>query len=198
MTVSLSLAALALPAAAESKAAESAVFGGGCFWCMEAVFQLVPGVLGVENGYAGGAKPNPSYEEVCRGDTGYIEVVRIRYDPARVGYRELLRVFFSSHDPSSIDRQGADAGPQYRSAVFWADETQRRILAEEIAAVEKERRIKVVTEARPLAAQPFWRAEEYHQDYFRKHPDQAYCRVVIKPKVDHYLQTRPAGQAAGR
>jgi len=166
---------------------ETAVFGGGCFWCQEAVFELVPGVISVENGYAGGRRPNPSYEQVCSGATGHIEVVRLQFDPQRVSFRELLRVFFASHDPTTMDRQGADAGSQYRSVVFWADDAQKAVLKNAMAEIETKQAIKIVTESRALADNPFWKAEEYHQHYFVQHPEQAYCRVVIRPKVAHYL-----------
>lgn len=174
---------------------ETAVFGGGCFWCQEAVFELVPGVVSVTNGYAGGTVPRPDYDLVCSGKSGHIEVVKIQFDPSLVAYRHLLTVFFSSHDPSSFDRQGADSGSQYRSVVFWTTEAQRAILEEAIRATEAKYRFTVVTERRSLADFPFWPAEDYHQHYFARHPDQSYCRMVIKPKLAHFLQEfKPVSQ----
>lgn len=167
---------------------EQAIFGGGCFWCQEAVFELVPGVVSVTNGYAGGSSPHPDYELVCTGKSGHIEVVKIQFDPAKVSFEDLLGVFFASHDPSSKDRQGADAGIQYRSVVFWVTPAQRDSLTKVIAQTEAKHGFRIVTESRAHADFPFWPAEDYHQHYFARHPDQAYCRMVIKPKVAHFVQ----------
>jgi peptide-methionine (S)-S-oxide reductase len=167
---------LAIPATAQT-----AYLAGGCFWCLEAVYELIPGVIDVESGYMGGDRENPSYEEVSGGLTGHAEAVRIIFDPAVVGYAELLETFWKIHDPTTEDRQGADVGSQYRSAIFWVGEEQRRLAAESMAAEGKKLRDPIVTELLP--APKFWPAEAYHQDYFRNHPDQAYCRIVIAPKL---------------
>ena len=160
---------------------EFAVLGGGCFWCMEAVFERVPGVIAVVNGYSGGQKLNPTYEEVCSHTTGHAEVVRIEFDPAKVSYEQLLDVFWDAHDPTSLDKQGADEGPQYRSVIFYSDETQRAAAEKSKAAAQTQLTRPIVTEIVPL--QKFRPAEDYHQHYFAKHPDQGYCAFVIRPKV---------------
>ena len=159
----------------------SAYFGGGCFWCLEAYFEMLPGVVAVVSGYAGGWSPHPTYREVCAGETGHAEVVRIDYDPDRIGYEALLEKFWLVHDPTSIDRQGPDEGPQYRSIILWTDEAQR--VAAERAREALQRRIgtRVVTEIVPLTE--FHKAEDYHQDYYRRNPGQGYCRAVIAPKL---------------
>lgn len=157
------------------------VVGGGCFWCLEAAFEIVPGVKDVESGYAGGSRQNPSYEQVTSGLTGHAEVVRIWYDPAQVGIEELFELFFTIHDPTTEDRQGADIGPQYRSVVLYQGDGQRAAAAEAIVAAAAKYRDPVVTELKALDT--FWVAEEYHQDFFRKNPDYGYCRIVVAPKV---------------
>lgn len=157
------------------------VVGGGCFWCLEAAFEIVPGVKDVESGYAGGSRQNPSYEQVTSGLTGHAEVVRIWYDPAQVGIEELFELFFTIHDPTTEDRQGADIGPQYRSVVLYQGDEQRASAAEAIAAAATQYRDPVVTELKALDT--FWVAEEYHQDFFRKNPNYGYCRIVVTPKV---------------
>ncbi|QYJ15897.1 Peptide methionine sulfoxide reductase MsrA 2 [Rubrobacter xylanophilus DSM 9941] len=171
---------------------ETATLGGGCFWCVEAVFDELRGVERVEPGYSGGHVENPTYEQVCTGRTGHAEVVRVWFDPRQISYRELLEVFFAVHDPTTKDRQGPDVGPQYRSVIFYHDEEQRRTAEEVISELEArgvwERPI--VTEVAPLTA--FYPAEDYHRDYFRRNPGQPYCQVVIAPKVakfrKEYLQ----------
>ena len=178
-----------------------AVLGGGCFWCLEAVFRGLRGVTEVVSGYAGGTHPNPTYRLVCRGRTGHAEVVRVTFDPAVISYRTLLGVFFTIHDPTTRDRQGADIGPQYRSIILHADEMQRREAEAVIRGIEAEglHANPVVTELAPLGA--FHPAEPEHDDYFRRNPGQPYCRVVIAPKVskarerfrDHYLGGAPGG-----
>jgi peptide-methionine (S)-S-oxide reductase len=162
---------------------ETAVLGGGCFWCTEAVFAELAGVESVEPGYAGGTEPNPSYEDVCTGETGHAEVVRVVFDPARLTYGDLLRVFFSVHDPTTRNRQGADLGTQYRSVVLYSDEGQRRTAEEVVREITDEKlwRKPIVTELAPLGT--FYPAEEYHRDYFRRNPERAYCQLVISPKV---------------
>lgn len=160
-----------------------AVFGGGCFWCTEAVYQRIKGVRSVMPGYAGGTAADPTYEQVCAGGTGHAEVVRIEYDPAEVDYATLLDVFFAAHDPTTVDRQGNDVGPQYRSLILYTDEDQRIAAAAAIAALDKsgEAGGKVVTEVAPLTA--FYPAEEHHRDYYLRNKDAPYCRVVIAPKL---------------
>ena len=165
-----------------------ATLGGGCFWCLDAVFRRLDGVTDVVSGYAGGHVPNPSYDAVCGKRTGHAEVVQVTYDPQVVSYDELLDVFFATHDPTTRDRQGGDVGPQYRSAVFAHDEAQRHAAEAKIAEFEREGVFgdPVVTEVAPLAgAGParFWPAEAYHQDYYARHGRQPYCAFVIGPKV---------------
>jgi len=167
---------------AETLAASELVLGGGCFWCLEAAFELVPGVFEVESGYAGGSAVDPSYERVSSGLTGHAEVVRIRYDATRVGVQELLDLFFHIHDPTTEDRQGADIGPQYRSIILYANAEQRAHAERAIARAQAGLERTIVTELSPL--ERFWPAEGYHQDYFRKNPSQGYCRIVIQPKVE--------------
>jgi peptide-methionine (S)-S-oxide reductase len=158
-----------------------AILGGGCFWCLEAVYELLPGVLAVENGYAGGQRENPSYEEVCSGRTGHAEVVRISFDPSRLSYEAILDLFWKIHDPTTLDRQGADQGSQYRSVIFYADEEQRAKAQASLQAIAASFRDPIVTDLLPEPR--FWKAENYHQGYFRKHPEAGYCRAVIAPKV---------------
>ena len=170
---------------------QTATLAGGCFWCLEAVYDLMAGVVSVDSGYSGGRRPNPTYEQVCSGATGHAEVVQITYDPAVVSYRELLDVFFSIHDPTTLNRQGADAGTQYRSAIFYHDVEQKRIAEEVIRNLEASRtwREPIVTEVTPFAA--FYPAEDYHQEYFARHGSQPYCRAVITPKVAKFMKAFP-------
>ena len=160
---------------------EFAVLGGGCFWCMEAVFDHVPGVQSVVCGYAGGHTADPTYEQVCSDTTGHAEVVRIEYDPAVISYAKLLDIFWRSHDPTTPDRQGGDEGTQYRSIILTASDAQRAEAARSKAAAQAGFDAPIVTQIVPL--QVFYRAEEHHQHYFAKNPSQAYCRLVIHPKV---------------
>ncbi len=162
---------------------EIATLAGGCFWCLEAVYLELRGVLGVQSGYAGGHVPHPSYELVCTGSTGHAEVVQVTFDPDEISYRELLDVFFTIHDPTTLNRQGNDVGTQYRSAVFYHSPEQQATVEQAIAelAAEKVWDDPIVTEVVPFTE--FYPAEEYHRDYFRLHPEQAYCRAVIAPKV---------------
>jgi peptide-methionine (S)-S-oxide reductase len=161
---------------------ETATFGGGCFWCVEAVYQRVDGVKNVVSGYTGGNVPNPTYEAVCTGRTGHAEVCQITFDPSKVTYEELLIIFFKTHDPTSLNKQGADEGTQYRSVVYYEDEAQR-LAAEKIKAKLLEEKVykKIVTEISPIA--DFYPAEAYHQNYFVLHPQAQYCRNVINEKV---------------
>jgi peptide-methionine (S)-S-oxide reductase len=176
---------------------ETAVFAGGCFWCLEAVFQRVEGVKSVESGYMGGRRENPTYEQVCTGATGHAEAVRITFDPAEVSYRELLDIFFATHDPTTLNRQGNDVGTQYRSATFYMSDDQRREAEQMIADLTARHRWPdpIVTTVEPASA--FYKAEGYHQNYFTNNPNQPYCRFVVAPKVEkfehHYAgKRRPA------
>lgn len=158
-----------------------ATLGGGCFWCLEAVYQNLKGVQHVESGYAGGHVPQPTYEQVCDGTTGHAEVVRIEFDPAVVGYREILEIFFTIHDPTTLNRQGNDVGTQYRSVIYYHSEEQHDIAKQVIACMANVWDAPIVTELSPLP--PYYRAEDYHQNYFRQHPLQGYCAFVVAPKV---------------
>lgn len=168
-------------------ATETATLGGGCFWCLEAVYQDVEGVERVVSGYAGGHAPDPTYQEVCGGGTGHAEVVQIDYDPQTISFRELLEIFFSIHDPTTPNRQGADVGTQYRSVVYTHDDEQREIAQNTIAELEDEGIWEaIVTEVEPLDT--FYPAEPWHQNYFANNPGQGYCQVVIRPKVAKFRQ----------
>lgn len=160
----------------------TATFGGGCFWCTEAAMTVLGGVESVTSGYAGGDTDNPTYREVCSGTTGHAEVVQVEYDPSVIGYDDLLEVFFATHDPTQLNRQGPDVGSQYRSIVLYHDETQREQANAYIEALDPEYDGDIVTEVEPL--ETFWRAEEKHQDYFEKNPRDAYCRMHAQPKVE--------------
>ena len=175
-----------------SNASQTAVLAGGCFWCTEAAFEQLTGVSDVESGYAGGAKENANYEAVCRGNTGHAEVIRITYDPAVISYTQLLDVFFDAHDPTTLNRQGADAGTQYRSAIFVADDEQRRIAEEKIGEHNGSGHFPrpIVTSIEPLTN--FYPAEQYHQDYARQHPDQQYIQAAAIPKACKVREKHPA------
>ena len=164
-------------------ARETATLGGGCFWCLEAVYDELKGVENVDNGYAGGRRPAPTYEQVCTGTTGHAEVVRVAFDPDVVSYRQLLEVFFSIHDPTQKDRQGNDIGTQYRSIIFYENEEQRRVAQEIMAEIEREDVYgkPITTQLEPL--KEFWPAEEYHRDYYARNPGQGYCAAIIAPKL---------------
>lgn len=165
---------------------EVAVFGSGCFWCTEAVYEHVPGVKRVVSGYTGGHVKNPTYKEVCEGSTGHAECTRIEFDPAVVSYSRLLEIFFESHDPTTLNRQGADEGMQYRSAVFYVNEAQKAAAEAAKLAAQKDFDDPIVTEISPLGT--FYEAEDYHQDYFKNNPNAGYCAFVIKPKVKKLQQ----------
>jgi len=169
---------------AEDDSLAAATFAGGCFWCVEAALDELAGVVSTTSGYAGGHVEDPSYEAVCTGETGHAEVVQVTYDPDRVGFEDLLAVFFAVHDPTTLNRQGPDVGSQYRSAVFYHDAAQREATEAFIDALEADGVYAdpIVTEVTPLDR--FWPAEDYHQDYFKKHPDQPYCAVNIPPKLE--------------
>ena len=162
-------------------ATQSVVFGGGCFWCTEAAFQRLQGVSRVMPGYAGGSVADPSYEQVTTGRTGHAEVVRVTFDPKIISYKQLLKVFFAVHDPTTLNRQGNDIGPQYRSVILFADEEQRHEAENFIAELNKEIGGGIVTEVKPLTE--FFEAEEYHHNYFNRNPNAGYCQVIISPKM---------------
>jgi len=162
---------------------EEATLGGGCFWCLEAVYDQLQGVTNVVSGYSGGAVPQPTYQQVCTGLTGHAEVVRINFDPDQISFKEILQVFFSIHDPTTPNRQGADVGPQYRSVIFYHTEEQKDTAETMIAELDASHiwDDPLVTQVVPFEA--FFPAEDYHQEYFQRNPGQGYCRVVISPKV---------------
>jgi peptide-methionine (S)-S-oxide reductase len=162
-------------------AMETATLGGGCFWCLEAVYQELKGVLRVESGYTGGHVDNPSYEEVCEGKTGHAEVVRLSFDPEVVSYREILEIFFTIHDPTTLNRQGNDVGTQYRSAIYTHSPEQQEVARHVIAEMANVWDAPIVTELAP--AGPYYKAEAYHQNYYRQHPMQGYCAFIVAPKV---------------
>ena len=174
---------------------EFATIGGGCFWCTEAVFMEVQGVIDVESGYSGGTLDPPDYRSVCEGDTGHAEVVRIEFDPAVISYRQILEIFFAIHDPTTFNRQGNDAGTQYRSVIFYHSDEQERVAAEVIkeAALAYDDAIVTVV----LPAPVYWRAEDYHQEYFRHNPHAGYCSFVVAPKVAKFRKTFAALRKAG-
>ena len=176
---------------------EIATLGGGCFWCLEAVYDQMLGVLSVESGYMGGILPNPDYHSVCTGKTGHIEVVQVTFDPAVTSYLEILEVFFAIHDPTSMDRQGNDAGTQYRSAIFTHSEAQRQQAEELIVELDNEDLYgrPIVTEVRP--AETFYMAEDYHQEYFANNPRQPYCAAVVSPKVKKFREKFAAKMRKG-
>ena len=169
-------------------AMETATLAGGCFWCVEAVFDDLKGVEDVVSGYAGGHTENPTYRQVCEGDTGHAEVIRITFDPEQISFKEILQVFFSVHDPTTLNRQGNDVGTQYRSAIFYQDDEQKRVAEETIREIEAEHiwDDPIVTEVAPL--DKFWPAEDYHQEYFSNNPEQPYCAAVVAPKVAKFRQ----------
>jgi peptide-methionine (S)-S-oxide reductase len=173
---------------ADFEGREVATLAGGCFWCLEAVFDELRGVEDVVSGYAGGSVPDPTYEAVCGGATGHAEVVQVTFDPRAVSFRELLEVFFTIHDPTTLNRQGGDIGTQYRSAVFYHSPEQKETAREVVREIEEARvwDAPVVTEVVPL--DKFYPAEDYHQEYFRRNPAQPYCRVVVAPKVSKFRQ----------
>lgn len=165
-----------------------ATFGGGCFWCVEPIFDELAGVTEVVSGYSGGKRANPTYEQICSGATGHAEVVQIRFDPDRISYRDLLRIFFSVHDPTQLNRQGNDIGTQYRSVIFHHSADQERIAHEVIDELSSAKLWPqpIVTEVSPLTA--FYPAENYHQEYYFNNPGQPYCQIIIEPKVQRFRQ----------
>jgi len=172
--------------------------GGGCFWCLEAVYLDVEGVLAVESGYAGGEVDAPSYEQICEGNTGHAEVVRVSFDPAQISYRDILHIFFAIHDPTTLNRQGHDVGTQYRSVIFTHSEAQRDAVREIIDDLERQRVYDDPVVTQVLPAPRYWPAEAYHQNYFARNPFQGYCMMVVGPKVAkfrshyaHFLKKAP-------
>ncbi len=172
-----------------AKALQTITLGGGCFWCVEAVFELVDGVTAVESGYCNGHVLQPSYEQVCGGDTGHVEVVQLRYDPGRISLREVLEIFFVVHDPTTLNRQGNDVGTQYRSGIYVdeGDAAAEAVAREVLAEVQQVHGGRVVTEL--ATRRNYSRAEAYHQHYFAQHPGQGYCAFVVAPKVDKFRKT---------
>lgn len=167
----------------EDESVETATLAGGCFWCLDGAYRNLRGVIAVESGYAGGHVPSPTYEQVCTGTTGHAEVVRVTFDPDTITYRDLLEIFFSLHDPTTLNRQGADVGTQYRSAVFTHDQVQRETAEAIVAELEREKVFDdpIVTEI--AAAGDYYPGENHHQDYYRQNPNQGYCQVVVAPKL---------------
>ncbi len=166
---------------------EFATLAGGCFWCLEAVYEEVEGIVDVESGYTGGSVAQPSYRAVCEGTTGHAEVVRLEFDPDRISYREVLEIFFSIHDPTTPNRQGNDVGSQYRSAIYVHSAEQRSVAEAVIREAQGHLRNHIVTEVTEAA--PYWRAEDYHQEYFKHNPAQGYCMFVVAPKVEKFRKT---------
>ena len=167
----------------QKNSVEIATLGGGCFWCIEAAFQEIRGVINVESGYAGGKTVSPTYEQVCTGTTGHAEVVQVTFDPKIISFKDILEVFFTAHDPTTLNRQGADVGTQYRSVIFYHNERQKKI-AEQVIQKFDAARVRddaIVTTVEPL--KKFYKAEDYHRKYFDRHPEAAYCRIVIAPKI---------------
>lgn len=160
-----------------------ASLGGGCFWCIEAVFQEIRGVFNVESGYAGGTTDSPTYEQVCTGTTGHAEVVQVTFDPKIISFKDILDIFFTAHDPTTLNRQGADVGTQYRSVIFYHNESQKKIAEQTIQKFDATKvwDDPIVTTVEPL--KKFYKAEDYHRKYFGRHPEAAYCRIVIAPKI---------------
>lgn len=163
---------------------EIAVIGGGCFWCTEAVFLQLRGVIKVAPGYTGGEKPNPTYEQVCSGNTGHAEVIQVEFDPSVVTYEDILTVFFGVHDPTQLNRQGNDTGTQYRSCIFTTSDTQAETAQRLIAELAPDYPAPIVTTVEPLHT--FYEAEEYHHNYFARNPDQMYCQLVVRPKIEKF------------
>ena len=172
-----------------------ATLAGGCFWCLEAVFEELDGVVDVESGYANGHTDRPDYRRVCSGDTGYAEVVRVEFDPARIGFRELLDVFFAIHDPTTPNRQGNDVGSQYRSAIFFHGAEQQAQAAQFLQEAQRQFEDDIVTQLAPV--ERYHRAEDHHQEYFRHNPTQGYCMFVIGPKVEKFRRTFARKRRAG-
>ena len=187
--LSLTLAMTTLPTIAR---ADSVVLGGGCFWCMDAAYKLLPGVTHITCGYAGGTVKDPTYEQVCTEETGHAEVVKVDYDPAKVSLERVLQYFWDAHNPTQVGGQGNDMGSQYRSIILYADEAQKAAALKSRAEAQKSYDSPITTEIVPL--KQFWPAEDYHQDYFAKNPNQGYCSVVIRPKVNKLKHLLDSGK----
>jgi len=165
---------------------QSLIVGAGCFWCLDAVFKSCPGVNAVESGYAGGSKPNPTYKEVCDGDTGHAEVVKVEYNPSLIRQAQLLEIFFNMHDPTSLNRQGNDFGPQYRSIVLYQDDIQKRRIEKSIESYQENLKLPMVTEVTELIE--FYPAESMHQNFYERNANKGYCQIMIKPKIEKLQQ----------
>jgi peptide-methionine (S)-S-oxide reductase len=165
---------------------QTATFGGGCFWCAEAVFQRIPGVKSVVSGFAGGTTLNPSYEDVCTGQTGHAEVIQLQFDPSVMSYEKLLEIFWEAHDPTTLNRQGDDVGTQYRSIILYSDDGQKRAAEKSKSEAQRHFSSPIVTEIVPLTK--FYSAEDYHQDYYNQHTHQGYCQFVIRPKLRKLIE----------
>ena len=184
-----------LHAESEPMKTEKATLGGGCFWCVEAVYETLPGILSVTSGYAGGPTENPTYEDICTGKTGHAEVVQIEYDPAKISYEKIVDLFWEAHDPTTLNRQGADTGTQYRSIILTADDAQEKIAEESKARAQAKFKSPIVTEIVPL--ETFYPAEDYHQDFYRENPMHPYNLAVTRPKLKKFqaaVERSGAGQ----
>ncbi len=190
LTLFAAMSAIITPISAADPApagkTETAIIGGGCFWCVEAQYKMLKGVKKAISGYAGGAVDNPTYKQVCEGDTGHAEVVQIEFDPAIIGYKDIIDLFWLAHDPTTLNQQGNDIGTQYRSTIMYLNEEQKKIAEASMAEAQKEQTGKIVTEIVPL--KKFYSAEDYHQEYFANNPSAGYCRVVVGPKVAKFRQ----------
>lgn len=182
------LAAAAIRAEDMNPSSKTAVVGGGCFWCTEAVYQEVPGIESVVSGYAGGTTKNPSYEEVCTGRTGHAEVIQITYDPAKISYKKIIDLFWMAHDPTTLNRQGNDAGTQYRSIILYGTPEEKEIAEKSKAEAQAHFSDPIVTEIKPLEV--FYPAEKYHQDFYAKNPNQPYAAAVIPPKLEKFRKAQ--------
>jgi peptide-methionine (S)-S-oxide reductase len=171
---------------------DTVTLGGGCFWCTEAIYQMLPGVKSVKSGYAGGHKENPTYKEVCTGQTGHAEVIQIQYDPKLVSFEKIIETFWEAHDPTTLNRQGYDSGTQYRSIILYNSPAQKSAAEKSKAEAQKRFTSPIVTEIVPLTK--FYPAEDYHQDYYRSNPNQGYCRAIIRPKVEKFEKKLKAAQ----
>jgi peptide-methionine (S)-S-oxide reductase len=198
-TLILGLLAMTLPAAETTPAAavEKITMGGGCFWCVEAVFQRIKGVKSVASGYAGGSVENPTYKQVCTGETGHAEVIQLQYDPALVSFDKLLDVFWAAHDPTTLNRQGADQGTQYRSVIFYENAQQKAAAEKSRDAAQKDFKSPIVTQIAPMSK--FYKAEDYHQNYYNENKTRnGYCAMVISPKLQKLLQKGLIEEAAAK
>jgi peptide-methionine (S)-S-oxide reductase len=184
LALGLLLAGAASAQSMKTNQTELATLGGGCFWCTEAVFQMLPGVKSVVSGYSGGLKENPTYEDICTGKTGHAEVIQVEFDPRAISFEKLLEEFWDAHDPTTLNRQGNDIGTQYRSVIFYHDDAQKAAAEKSKASAQKLFTKPIVTEISPL--KKFYKAEDYHQNYYRNFPEKGYCQAVIRPKVEKF------------